>query len=164
MKLLMLIGCMVVSILAQLFVLQGWHSEMLTANILLAFFVMASLYSTREQLLWIALACGLFSDFYSSVDFGFYLGFYLLLAIVCKYLFAFGESDHSSWRLLLVLVMASSLQAISITLPIILQGWNKELFFNIAWFVGTTALAGGVWYLILNTMNDYLKKLPKFSR
>lgn len=164
MKLVLLIGCMLIGLGTQLFFLQGLQTGVIVANILIAFLVMVSLYATREQMLWMALACGLLSDLYSSVDFGFYLGFYLLLAIVCKYLLKFGETERSWWRPLMVIALAATLQAVLVSLPLLALNLGWGLAQNLLSFVLFTVIAGGFWYLILNFLDEFSKNLPKFSR
>lgn len=156
----LLIVGLIASIFLQLFFLQGWQSEMVVGNFLLAYLVVACLYSSREQMLWAALVAGFMSDLYSNLDFGFYLGFYLLLVIVCKYLLKFGKTNLSWWRLLVVIAIASSLQAILVALPVIVQNPGWVLAQNLALFVSSSVAGGAVWYLILNQAFEITKKLP----
>jgi hypothetical protein len=111
-------------------------------------------------MLWAALVAGFMSDLYSNLDFGFYLGFYLLLVIVCKYLLKFGKTNLSWWRLLVVIAIASSLQAILVALPVIVQNPGWVLAQNLALFVSSSVAGGAVWYLILNQAFEITKKLP----
>lgn len=164
MKLWLLIIGLLVSIFTQIFLLQGWQSEMIVGNLLLAYLVVVSLYATKEQMLWMALFAGLASDIYSSLDFGFYLGFYLLLAITCKYLLRFGETELSWWRPLVVIAIASTLQAALVSLPIIAQnpGWGVAQ--NFLTFVSLSVASGAIWYLVLHQATEITKKLPKMVR
>ena len=86
---------LIISLIIQIFFLQSWQATMIAPNILLAFLVVISLYSSTEQLFWMALISGLIADLYSSSDFGFYLGFFILTAIVSKYVLKFGEIEFS---------------------------------------------------------------------
>lgn len=137
---------------------------MVVANLLLAFFIVSSLFASREQMLWMALVCGLLSDLYSSVDFGFYLGFYLLLAVICKYLLKFGETEYSWWRPIVVLGIAAVSQFVLVSLPLLAQGVEWSMAQNLLGFVVLTMVAGGVWYLGLSYLDELSKNLQKSSR
>lgn len=164
MKMWLLVLGLVVAILLQLFFLQGWQSDLVLGNVLMSYLVVVSLYSTKEQMLWMALFAGLISDLYSSLDFGFYLGLYLLLAIVCKYLLKFGETEKSWWRPLVVIAIAALLQAVLVSLPLIALnlGWNMAQ--NIFYFVSFSVVSGGIWYLLLNITNDTNRNSAKLAR
>ncbi|TXI86417.1 MAG: hypothetical protein E6Q36_09375 [Chryseobacterium sp.] len=164
MKLWLLIVGLIISIVCQVFFLQGWQSESVVGNFLLAYLVVVCLYGSKEQMLWMALVAGLMSDLYSNLDFGFYLGFYLLLVIVCKYLLKFGETELSWWRPLVVIAIAASLQAILVSLPVIAQNPGWVLAQNLALFVSLSVAGGVIWYLILNQASEITKKLPKMAR
>ncbi len=71
-----------IALVIQLFVLQSWQTSGITPNVLLAFLVVSSIFVKSEQLLWLSLVAGVLSDFYSTSDFGLYLGFYLLVVLV----------------------------------------------------------------------------------
>lgn len=164
MKLWLLIVGLLLSIIVQLFFFQSWQTGMVIGNILMAFLVVASLFTTKEQMLWMALFAGLASDLYSSLDFGFYLGFYLLLAIVAKYLLKFGETETSWWRPIILIAIAATIQAVLVSLPLIALnlGWN--LAQNLAYFVIFSVISGVIWYLILSQAKELTKKLPRVAR
>ena len=104
MKTVLLAIALVISILLQLFFLQSWQADGISANVVLAYLAIISIYTSTEQMLWMSLFAGLSSDMYSSGDFGFYLGFYLLVAVACKYLFKFGSQEHSWWKPIFLLL------------------------------------------------------------
>lgn len=150
-----------IALIFQLFFLQTWQTEAIVANVVLSFIVVASLYTTFEQILWLSLFAGLFSDIYSSMDFGFYLGFYLLVAIIAKYFLKFGETEHSWWRPIVFIAVCAFIQSIVTMLPL--------YQFNSFWtvtndslrYVVFTIVAGVVWYLLFAQINDFIKNITK---
>lgn len=164
MKIWVIIIGLVVSALLQLFFFQGWQTSLVLGNVLLAYLVVASAYTTKEQMLWLALFAGLLSDLYSSLDFGFYLGLYLLLAIICKYLLKFGEAETPWWQPLVVIGLASLLQAVLVSLPLIALNLGWALAQNIIVFVSFSVISGGIWYLVLSQLTEMTKKIPKVIR
>ena len=161
MKIWIVVIGLIIAAFLQLFLLQGWQTGMVIGNVLMSYLVVVSLYTTKEQMLWLALLAGLLSDLYSNLDFGFYLGLYLLLAIVCKYLFKFGESEYSWWQPLSVIALASLLQAILVSLPLIALSLGWGLAQNIVSFVSFSVISGGIWYLLLNQLAGVTKKQPR---
>jgi rod shape-determining protein MreD len=148
-----------VALIVQLFVLQSWQTGGITPNVLLAYLVILSIFVKSEQLLWLSLVAGVLSDFYSTSDFGLYLGFYLLVAIIAKYLLIFGETEFSWWRPLVFLAVLCFLQSIVI---------NFDQFSSLNWWAVTksiiqyvifTTFAGVIWYLIIKQADDFIKKL-----
>ena len=132
---------------------------MIAPNILLAFLVVISLYSNTEQLLWMSLISGLMADLYSSSDFGFYLGFFILTAIVSKYVLKFGEIEFSWWRPLVFLAMVSAIQALVVGAGF----YSASTFWNVTntiiSYVVLTVLSGVIWYLILSQIDEFIKRL-----
>lgn len=147
------------SIILQLFVLQSWQVGLIVPNILLAFIVVASLYVDTEQLLWAGLISGLSCDLYSSSDFGFYLGFYLLVVIVAKYVLKFGVIEFSWWRPLIYLAVVAFIQLIVTSFGIFnsLSLWAVTK--NIFTYVVLTMVIGLIWYLIMSQIDDFIKRL-----
>jgi len=148
-----------VALIVQLFVLQSWQTGGITPNVLLAYLVTLSIFVKSEQLLWLSLVAGVLSDFYSTSDFGLYLGFYLLVAIIAKYLLKFGETEFSWWRPLVFLAVLCFLQSIVI---------NFDQFSSLNWWAVTksiiqyvifTTFAGVIWYLLIKQTDDFIKKL-----
>lgn len=154
------------SLVLQLFFLQSWQVSGITANIVLAFLVVVSLYATNEQELWLCLFAGLFSDLYSSVDFGFYLGFYLLAGILAKYVMKFGEIEHSWWRPILFIAVASFIQGIVLSIPIFGTLSLFAVTQRIVYYVILSVGVGVIWYLIFAQAIDVIKRLniPKHMR
>jgi len=149
----------VAAIIIQLFILQSWQVDGITPNVLLAFIIISALFVKAEQLLWMSLVAGLFSDFYSSSDFGFYLGLYLLVAIVSKYLLKYGETEFSWWRPLILLGLACALQAIIINFGQIgsLSLWAVTK--STIQYVSLTVMVGAIWYLIIKQLDDLMTRL-----
>ena len=150
---------LVISLILQIFFLQSWQITSIVPNVLLAFIVVVSLYSNTEQLLWMGLIAGLFSDIYSSADFGFYLGFYLLVVIVAKYILKFGKIEFSWWRPLIYLAALSFLQIVVQNFGIFssLSFWAVTR--NIFGYVVSTVGVGLIWYLLLSQTDDLIKRL-----
>ena len=144
------------SLLAQLFLFQAWQVACIVPNVTLGLLVMLSLYMNVEQLLWMGLFSGLFFDLYGKVDFGLYLGFYILVVLICKLVFKFGEVERSWWRPTVVVAISALVQYVLIGLPIDL-GQSNWLFFERAIsFVGLTAGVAMLWYLILTQIQQLL--------
>lgn len=137
---------------------------MVVGNVLMAYLIIVSLFTTKEQMLWMALFAGLASDLYSNLDFGFYLGFYLLIAIVCKYLLKFGETETSWWRPMVLIAVIASLQSLLVSLPLVALNLGWSLAQNIAYFVIFSVASGGIWYLVLSQASEITKKLPRAAR
>lgn len=159
MKTIVLAIGLAVALIVQLFVLQSWQTGGITPNVLLAYLVTLSIFVKSEQLLWLSLVAGVLSDFYSTSDFGLYLGFYLLVAIIAKYLLKFGETEFSWWRPLVFLAVLCFLQSIVI---------NFDQFSSLNWWAVTksiiqyvifTTFAGVIWYLLIKQTDDFIKKL-----
>lgn len=159
MKTIILAIGLAVALIVQLFVLQSWQTGGITPNVLLAYLVTLSIFVKSEQLLWLSLVAGVLSDFYSTSDFGLYLGFYLLVAIIAKYLLKFGETEFSWWRPLVFLAVLCLLQSIVI---------NFDQFSSLYWWAVTksiiqyvifTTFAGVIWYLLIKQADDFIKKL-----
>ena len=151
--------CLVVAIIVQLFVLQSWQVEGITPNVLLAFIVIASLFVKAEQLLWMSLAAGTLSDFYSSSDLGLYLGLYLLVAIISKYLLKYGETEFSWWRPLILLALVCGLQSIIVNFGQVgnLSWWAVTK--SVMQYVSLTVMVGAIWYLIIKQLDDLIARV-----
>lgn len=152
MKLIVLIVLFVLTLLAQLFFLQSWQIAGVTANIMIAFLVVACLFIDAERMLWLGLVAGLMFDFYSSADFGLNLGFYILLVVVCKYLLKFGESEHSWWRPALVAGIATSLYALMLALNAIFSSFSWSILAQVVLSGVLSAAAAGLWWLLLSNI------------
>jgi rod shape-determining protein MreD len=157
---------LVFSLISQLFFMQTWQVSSITGNIVLAFLVVISLYSTNEQELWLCLFAGLFSDLYSSVDFGFYLGFYLLIGILTKYVFKFGEIEHSWWRPIVLIGAAALVQGIVLSIPIFGTLSLLTVTQRIIPYVILSMIAGLIWYLVFAQAIDFVRRvnIPKHMR
>ena len=148
-----------IALVIQLFVLQSWQTSGIAPNVLLAFLVVSSIFVKSEQLLWLSLVAGVLSDFYSTSDFGLYLGFYLLVAIIAKYLLKFGETEFSWWRPLVFLAILCFLQAIVINFGQFSSLYWWAVTKSIIQYVVFTMFAGVIWYLIIKQADDFIKKL-----
>ncbi len=166
MKSIFLAICLVVCVLLQLFFLQGWQTSGTVGNLVLSFIVIAALFASTEELLWLALFGGLSSDLYASSGFGFYLGFYLLVAIIAKYFLKFGEVEYSWWKPIVFLVVASFVQGMASSLPLLASSPIPVVTARIVVYVSLTAAAGVVWYLIFTQLSELSKKInvPKILR
>lgn len=157
---------LIVSLVVQLFFLQSWQIQGITANVVLAFLVIASLYAKPEQELWMCLLAGLFCDLYSSIDFGFYLGFYLLVGILVKYVLKFGDVEYSWWRPIVFIALATLVQGIVASIPLF---GSLSLFVvtqSVLVYVILSTIVGVVWYLLFAQMAELVKRtgVPKFMR
>ncbi len=150
---------LIISILMQIFVFQSWQVGVVVPNVLLAFIVVASLYAKTEQLLWMSLIAGLFCDLYSSSDFGFYIGFYLLTAIVAKYLLKFGEVEFSWWRPLVLLTFMCLVQVLVVSVGL----FSMLSFYSVTKimisYVAYTVMIGLIWYLLMSQVDEFVKRL-----
>ncbi len=155
MKAVLLATALLVSIVLQFFFLQSWQADGLTANIVLSFIVVVSLQAKTEQLMWLSLLAGLSSDLYAAGDFGFYLGFYLLVGIISKYLLKFGERDYSWWRPLLYLALVATIQALVVSLPLLNSTPAWPLAQQVAGYVLLTTVAGLIWYVLLSQISQW---------
>ena len=159
MKSVFLAICLVICVLLQLFFLQSWQTSGITGNLILSFIVIAALFASTEELLWLALFGGLFSDLYSSSEFGFYLGFYLLVAVIAKYFLKFGEDEYSWWKPIVYLVAVCSVQAIMVSLPLLASNSPLAVTARLVVYFSFTAIAGVVWYLIFTQLVELSKKI-----
>lgn len=157
---------LVISLIAQFFLLQPWQSEVIAGNFVLAFLVVASLYAKSEQELWLCLIAGFFSDLYSSVDFGFYLGLYLLVGILTKYILKFGEVEQSSWRPMLFIAVIAFVQSMVLSIPVFRSLPLLVVTQRILTYVVLSVIIGVVWYLLLAQISEFVKRssLTKFMR
>ncbi len=158
MKAALLATALLVSIGLQFFFLQSWQVDGLTANIVLSFIVVASLQAKTEQLMWLSLLAGLSSDLYAAGDFGFYLGFYLLVSIISKYLLKFGERDYSWWRPILYLAIVSIVPGVVITLPLLNSSPAWQLAQQVAGYVLLTTMTGLIWYILLSQISQWASR------
>ena len=159
MKLIVLIVLFVLTLLAQLFFLQSWQIAGVTANIMIAFLVVACLFIDAERMLWLGLVAGLMFDFYNNAGFGFCMGFYLLAILLAKLVFKFCENEHSWWKPVIFVVIASLIQAILLRFSNVLLGFNWVVVFQIVIYSLLTGLAAVVWYLVLGQLNDLSEKI-----
>jgi len=159
MKTVLLAIALVISILLQLFFLQSWQADGISANVVLAYLAIISIYTTTEQMLWMSLFAGLSSDMYSSGDFGFYLGFYLLVAVACKYLFKFGSQEHSWWKPIFFLAFAASAQSLVVSLPLYSSSAAWEVTQQALTFVILTVGVGVLWYLLLSQLLEMANRI-----
>jgi|GEM_PF-1556981 len=163
MKAIFLAAAVIVSLLVQVFFLQGWQVSQPVLNLVLALLVVACLFNSLEYMLWAAFGAGLFLDFYAHGNFGFNLGFYLLLIIVCKYLLGFGEREHSWWRPVAVVGVATFLQAVLYNISSLWSGAALVLSQQILAYVCFSMLAAAICYLILVQFEHLSKKLSFFK-
>jgi rod shape-determining protein MreD len=150
---------LIFSLILQLFLFQSWQSEVIVPNVVLAFIIVASLYTKTEQLLWMSLIAGLFCDIYSSSDFGFYIGFYLLVGILAKYLLKFGEVEYSWWRPLLFLAFMSAAQVLAVSAGIFSSMTFWSVTRVITTYVTYTVVVGLIWYLVIYQADEFIKRL-----
>lgn len=153
------IGCLLV----QVFFLQSWQSSQPVFNLVLALLVVACLFNSLENMLWAAFGAGLFLDLYGHGNFGFNLGFYLLLVIICKYLLGFGEREHSWWRPVAVVGVASLTQAILYNLSSLWSGQGLILSQQILGYVCFSMLVAAICYLSLAQFDNLSKRLSFFK-
>lgn len=162
MKAIFLAVIVVVSLLVQVFLLQSWQVSQPVLNLVLALLVVACLFNSLEYMLWAAFGAGLFLDLYAHGNFGFNLGFYLLLIIICKYLLGFGEREHSWWRPVAVVGIATFLQAILYNLSSLWSGAVLILSQQILLYVCFSMLAAAICYLVLIQFDHLSKQLSIF--
>lgn len=159
MKLAGVIILFIASLIIQLFFLESWQVAGVTANVVLAFLVVACLFVPLEQILWLGLIGGLMFDFYNNADFGFSMGFYLLIILLAKLIFKFGENEHSWWKPVLFVVTASLVQATLLRFSNVLLGFNWIVILQIILYSLFTGLVAVAWYLVLGQLNDLSEKI-----
>jgi rod shape-determining protein MreD len=159
MKSVFLAICLVICVLLQLFFLQSWQTSGTTGSLILSFIVIAALFASTEELLWLALFGGLSSDLYASSVFGFYLVFYLLVAVIAKYFLKFGEIEYSWWKPMVFLVAASLVQAMVVSLPLLASSPITTVTARLVVYVSLTAIAGLAWYLLFTQLAELSKKI-----
>lgn len=147
----------IVALLIQFCLMVAWGDSMVIPNVTLALLVMLSFYVDVEQLMWLGLFAGLFSDLYSHTEFGVYLGMFILVILVCKLVFRFDSNNKSWWLASLVLLAASLVQAIILAIPLVssgLGGGVGVLSEQVVWFVIGTAVTGLAFFLLLQFANQ----------
>lgn len=159
MKSVFLAICLAICVLLQIFFLQSWQTSGMTGNLILSFIVVAALFASTEELLWLALFGGLLSDLYASSEFGFYVGAYLLVAVIAKYFLKFGEVEYSWWKPIVFLSIASFVQGMVASLPLLASSSILAVTTRLVAYVSLTAIAGVVWYLIFTQLADLSKKI-----
>ena len=159
MKLVSVVLLFVLSLLVQIFFMESWQVAGVTANVVMAFIVVACLFMPLEQILWLGLFGGLMFDFYNNADFGFSMGFYLLAILLAKLVFKFGENEHSWWKPVIFVVIASLIQAILLRFSNVLLGFNWVVVFQIVIYSLLTGLVAVAWYLVLGQLNDLSEKI-----
>jgi cell shape-determining protein MreD len=159
MKLAGVIILFIASLIIQLFFLESWQVAGVTANVVLAFLVVACLFVPLEQILWLGLIGGLMFDFYNNADFGFSMGFYLLIILLAKLIFKFGENEHSWWKPVFFVVTASLVQATLLRFSNVLLGFNWIVILQIILYSLFTGLVAVAWYLVLGQLNDLSEKI-----
>lgn len=159
MKLISLIVLFIMSILAQIFFLESWQVVGVTANIVLAFLVVTCLFIPLEQILWFGLIGGLMFDFYNNADFGFNMGFYILVIIVAKYLLKFGENEYSWWKPALFASLAALVQAMLLRFSSIFLNFSWGVVWQVLAYGILTGLAAIVWYLVIGQVVELTDKI-----
>ena len=159
MKPLFLAGGLTLNFILQFFFLQSWQTSGLGLNLVLAYIVIVSLYATKEEMLWLALFAGLFGDLYSSSDFGLYLGFYLLTAIIAKYFLRVGDIDCSAWKPIVFLAFLSLVQGAIVCIPVYGSAPLQAVTTALASYVSLTVAAGVLWYLLLGHLGNFLSSI-----
>lgn len=147
----------ILALLVQYCLILTWGDSIVIPSVTLALLVMLSFYVDVEPLMWLGLLAGLFSDLYSQTEFGVYLGMFILVILVCKLVFRFDNNNKSWWLASLVLMAASFVQAIILSIPLIgtqPAGGYGLLIEQVAWFVVGTALAGLLFYVLLQFANQ----------
>lgn len=148
---------LVVTLLVQFCIMLAWGDSLVIPNVTLALLVMLSFYVDVEPLMWLGLLGGLFSDLYSQTEFGVYLGMFILVILVCKLVFRLDSNNKSWWVASLVLMAASFLQAIILTVPLLntqFGGGYGVLVEQVAWFVIGTTTVGLVIFVLLQFANQ----------
>jgi len=159
MKLISLIVLFIMSIIAQIFFLEGWQVVGVTANIVLAFLVVTCLFIPLEQILWFGLIGGLMFDFYNNADFGFNMGFYILVIIVAKYLLKFGENEYSWWKPALFASVAALVQAMLLRFSSIFLNFSWAIAWQVLAYSMLTGLAAIAWYLVIGQVAELTGKI-----
>ena len=159
MKLLALIVLFVLSILVQIFFLEGWQAVGVTANIVLAFLIVSCLFVPLEQVLWLGLIGGLMFDFYNNADFGFNMGFYILAIVVAKYLLKFGENEYSWWKPALFATIAALIQAVLLRFSNIFLNFSWGVIGQVLAYSILTGLTAVVWYLVIGQVVELTDKI-----
>lgn len=147
----------IIALLIQFCLMVAWGDSIAIPNVTLALLVMLSFNVDVEQLMWLGLFAGLFSDLYSHTEFGVYLGMFILVILVCKFVFRFDNNNRSWWLASLVLMAASLTQAIILAIPLIgsgLGGGLGVLGEQVVWFVVGTTVIGLVLFLLLQFANQ----------
>ena len=98
-----------VSIVLQLIWPRGIEWYLIVPNFFLAFMVLSSVYTNTRHLLWVAFCGGLIFDLFAYQQFGFYMAFYILLALMLKLVWHFDRGDLKSASLLIASVVSSLL-------------------------------------------------------
>ena len=159
MKLVGLVFLFVLSVIIQMFFLESWQVAGVTANIVLAFLVVSCLFIPLEQILWMGLVGGLVFDFYNNADFGFNMGFYILIVIVAKYIFKFGENEYSWWKPAVFAVTAAFIQALLLRFSNIFIGFSWTVAAQIMAYSLLTGAAAIIWYLVIGQVEELADKL-----
>ena len=159
MKLISLIVLFIMSIIAQIFFLEGWQVVGVTANIVLAFLVVTCLFIPLEQILWFGLIGGLMFDFYNNADFGFNMGFYILVIIVAKYLLKFGENEYSWWKPALFASVAALVQAMLLRFSSIFLNFSWAIAWQVLAYSMLTGLVAIAWYLVIGQVAELTGKI-----
>lgn len=159
MKNILLVVMFIFSLLVQLFFLQSWQSVTVTANIVIAFIVVACLFAKLELMLWLGFFAGMAFDMNANGNFGLGLGFYLLLVLVCKYFLKFGEREYSWWKAAGIAAVSALAQATLLTLPTLLSGRFWGSLANVVYYSVLTFIAACIWYLVLGQLFELADKI-----
>ncbi len=156
MKFVIALGLLVLVLLLQYFLFVALGTDVIIPNVTLATLVVLSFYVDVEQLMWLGLVGGLFSDLYSGAEFGLYLGLFVLVVLVCKMILNFSSANRSWWLATVVLAVATFVQAIILSMPLLgsqLGHW-PELVIQTLWFVCLTVVSGIILYFLLQYANQ----------
>lgn len=158
MKLLVLVLAFIISLVLQIFFLESWQLAGVTANVVLAFLIVSCLFISTDQIIWLGLAGGLVFDFYSSADFGFNMGFYILVVILSKFILKIGEVEHSWWKPVLFAFAMAIAQAILLKFSVLITGVSWSEFIQIIVYGLLTGLIATIWYLVLSQLFEFADK------
>mgnify|MGYP003332380942 CR=1 FL=1 len=155
MKLLVLVCVFILSLLLQIFLIESWQVAGVTANVVLAFLIVSCLFIPTEQIIWLGLFGGLVFDFYTSADFGFNMGFYILVIIISKFILKLGDVEHSWWKPVLFAFVVAIIQGFLLKFSVLVSGVSWGELAQIISYGLLTGLVAVVWYLVLSQLFEF---------
>lgn len=149
------------ALLLQFCLFTAWSGEMVIPNLTLAVLVMLSFYIDTEQMMWLALLAGLFTDLYSHAEFGLFIGLYILVVLVCKVVLNLSNSHRSWWLATVVLAVSALVQGLFMLVPLISSSFANNaagLIEQVLWLVVLTTGFGLLVYVLLRFGNQTVSR------